>query len=190
MNLICRKLIGAKHFDQGVKQILKDTNQTVPEKFFSPRDDIGHGTHTLATAGGNCVPNISINGNGKGIMMGGASRARVVAYKAGWVLPNGQTGSDSADVIAAFEAAISDGVDVISASIGYTAMEYFEDAIAIGSFHAIMKDIIVVASAGNSGPDSKTLENEAPWMISVGASTTNREFLSDVKLGNGMQFQV
>jgi len=48
---------------------------------------------------------------------------------------------------------LSDGVEVLSLSLGAPkAQDYFEDVIAIGSFHAVASGIVIMASAGNSGP--------------------------------------
>ena len=56
-------------------------------------------------------------------------------------------------ILAGFEAAISDGVDVLSVSLGSDfPVEFHDSSISIGSFHAVSNNIIVVASGGNSGP--------------------------------------
>ncbi|KAH0896374.1 hypothetical protein HID58_045942 [Brassica napus] len=60
-----------------------------------------------------------------------------------------------------------------------------KDPVAIGSFHAIAKGILTVNSAGNNGPETKTLESVAPWILTVAASNTNRAFITKVVLGNG-----
>ncbi|CAH2042133.1 unnamed protein product, partial [Thlaspi arvense] len=87
--------------------------------------------------------------------------------------------------IQAFEDAIADGVDIISISLGgYSAADYFSDPIAIGSFHAMKKGILTSASAGNEGPHRQTISNVAPWLVSVASGTTDRKFLTPVKLGN------
>ncbi|KAF2289000.1 hypothetical protein GH714_023684 [Hevea brasiliensis] len=44
-------------------------------------------------------------------------------------------------------------------------------------------------SAGNSGPDEATVSNLAPWQITVGASTQDREFPSYVTLGNNIIYK-
>lgn len=49
-----------------------------------------------------------------------------------------------------------------------------------------MHGIIVVCSAGNNGPADATAENLAPWYITVGASTMDREFPAYVFLGNNV----
>lgn len=93
-------------------------------------------------------------------------------------------GCFDADILAAFEAAISDGVDVLSVSLGGEATEFFGDSISIGSFHAAANGIVVVSSAGNSGPSPSTVSNVSPWMLTVAASTIDREFSSYITLGD------
>jgi subtilisin family serine protease len=99
-------------------------------------------------------------------------------------------GCYEADILAGFDVAISDGVDVLSVSLGGAIDEYSDDAIAIGSFHAFKKGITVVASAGNSGPGPGSVSNVAPWLITVGASTLDRAFTIYVALGNRKHLKV
>ncbi|CAN1817726.1 Subtilisin-like protease SBT5.3 [Linum perenne] len=167
-----RKLIGARAFNSGTQGA-------------SPRDVNGHGTHTLSTAGGSNVRGANFLGSAKGTGKGGSPRARVAAYK----VCNDNGGCNSADILAGFDAAISDKVDVITVSLGsYVPSAYFRDTIAIGSFHAVRSGIPVVCSAGNSGFDG-SVTNVAPWILTVAASTLDRRFVSNVKLGNGMLFK-
>ncbi|RRT55443.1 hypothetical protein B296_00014669 [Ensete ventricosum] len=115
---------------------------------------------------------------------GGSPNAFVAVYKVCW------SGCQDADILAAFDAAIADGVDVISMSIGGEPVDYAVDSIAIGSFHAVQNGITVVCSSGNSGgqgPGSVT--NVAPWIFTVGASTVDRDFISTLTLGNKKQIQ-
>ncbi|XVF20153.1 hypothetical protein REPUB_Repub11eG0173700 [Reevesia pubescens] len=148
----------------------------------SARDTVGHGTHTASTAAGNNVKGASFFGLAKGTARGGAPSARISAYKA--------CNTDecaSADVLAAFDDAIADGVDIITISIGpASSLEFYQDPIAIGSFHAAEKGIVVVQSAGNSGTSGKqAVGSVAPWILTVAASTTDRLFVDKVVLGNG-----
>ncbi|XP_009126659.1 subtilisin-like protease SBT5.4 isoform X2 [Brassica rapa] len=85
--------------------------------------------------------------------------------------------------------AIGDGVDVISASVGGDAGDYMNDGLSIGSFVAVKNGVTVVCSAGNSGPKPGTVSNVAPWIITVGASSMDREFQAFVELSNGSRFE-
>jgi len=152
----------------------------------SARDNEGHGSHTLSTAGGSVVPGANIFGFGNGTARGGSPKARVATYKACWA-----EGCFDADIFAAFEAAISDGVDVISMSLGSdNPPEFSESAISIGSFHAVAHGITIMASAGNSGPGPGSVSNNEPWTLTVGASTMDRDFFSYVVLGNNKILKV
>lgn len=94
------------------------------------------------------------------------------------------------DILAAFGAAIHDGVDVISVSLGGGSVNYTTDSISVGSFHAMKKGILTVASAGNSGPSLASINNHAPWILTVAASGIDRGFRSTVTLGNGKSLNV
>ncbi|KAH9745461.1 subtilisin-like protease SBT5.3 [Citrus sinensis] len=178
-----RKLIGARYFNQDYAVHKGPLNSS----FYSPRDINGHGTHTLSTAGGNFVAGASVFGFGKGTAKGGSPKARVAAYKVCW---EGLGGCYDCDIIAAFDMAIHDGVDVLSVSLGVKRPTFFGDGIAIGSFHAVQHGIVVVCSAGNTVENvDSTVENVAPWQIVVGASTMDRDFPNYVVLGNNKRFK-
>ncbi|PNX76583.1 subtilisin-like serine protease, partial [Trifolium pratense] len=55
-------------------------------------------------------------------------------------------------------------------------------------FAATQKGVFVSCSAANSGPEYSTLSNEAPWILTVGASTIDRKIVASAKLGNGDEF--
>ena len=93
--------------------------------------------------------------------------------------------------MAAFDDAIADGVDIITVSIGGThPVNFTEDAVAIGSFHAMAKGVLTLQSAGNSGPYLSSTVSLAPWLMSVAASTTDRLFIDKVVLGSGQTLVV
>ncbi|XP_024012425.1 subtilisin-like protease SBT4.8 [Eutrema salsugineum] len=146
------------------------------------RDIDGHGTHTASTAAGNAVAGASFLGIGNGTARGGVPASRIAAYKV-----CSETECSTEAVLSAFDDAIADGVDLISISLGRDdkAPKYEEDTVAIGAFHAMAKGILTVQSAGNNGPNPNTVGSVAPWILTVAASTTNREFITKVVLSNG-----
>ncbi|KAK1264567.1 hypothetical protein QJS04_geneDACA011377 [Acorus gramineus] len=145
---------------------------------------VGHGTHTASTVAGAAVSGVSLYGLARGTARGGVPSARIAVYKVCWSF-----GCDEHDMLAAFDDAIADGVDVISASVGGVAgVDYNYDGIAIGSFHAMRAGILTLASAGNAGPDKGTAANVAPWLVSVAASTIDRRIVTQVEIGNHERF--
>lgn len=150
----------------------------------SARDYDGHGSHTLSTLGGNFVPSANVFGVANGTAKGGSPRARVASYKVCWTPVNGSECFD-ADILEAFDTAMHDGVDVLSLSLGGFPGEYFEDGLSIGAFHAVRKGITVICSAGNDGPTAGSVTNVSPWILTVGASTLDREFQTFVDLRTG-----
>ena len=149
----------------------------------------GHGSHTLSTIGGNFVSGANVFGLGNGTAKGGSPKARVAAYKVCWPLID-DNGCFDADIMAAFDMAIHDGVDVLSLSRGSHALKYFDDGLSVAAFHGVKYGIIVLCPAGNSGPDTKTVSNVAPWILTIAASTIHREFDAGVQLQNGQRFKV
>lgn len=87
--------------------------------------------------------------------------------------------------------AVADGVHVISLSVGASGYlpQYFRDSIALGAFGAARHNVLVSCSAGNSGPGPSTAVNIAPWILTVGASTIDRDFPATVVLGDGRVFR-
>ncbi|XP_070681181.1 subtilisin-like protease SBT4.4 [Malus domestica] len=164
-NFTCNnKLIGARYYIDS-----------------TARDEVGHGTHTASTAAGNPVEPVSFYGLAQGIARGGVPSARIAAYKV-----CGSEGCSVDGILAAFDDAIADGVDIITISIASeTAPPFHEDPIAIGAFHAMEKGILTSNSAGNYGPAERTVSSVAPWILSVAASSTDRRIIDKVVLGNG-----
>jgi hypothetical protein len=119
-------------------------------------------------------------GLAKGKARGGVPAARIAVYKA-----CDSDGCRDHDVLAAFDDAIADGVDLITVSISGYPTAFEKDSISIGSFHAMEKGILTVQSAGNDGPSSSTTGSLAPWLLSAAASNTDHNFVDKVVLGNG-----
>nr|GMD06590.1 subtilisin-like protease SBT5.6 [Ipomoea batatas] len=179
----------ATHCNRGYEAAYGPVNSTFDIR--SARDVNGHGTHTASTAGGRKVGSASaLGGFADGVASGGAPLTRLAIYKVCWQLPlqgiKRSTCRDD-DILAGFDYAIADGVQVISISIGsLPADTYFtKNAIALGALHAMKMNIAVVASAGNDG-DYYTVGNIAPWILTVGASSIDRVFSTPVVLGNNI----
>ena len=177
------KLVGAKFFGLGYEAAHGGEVGETDSR--SPLDTNGHGTHTSSTAAGSAVANAAFFDYGKGTATGMAPRARIATYKACWA-----RGCASSDILKAFDEAIKDGVNVISVSLGAVgqAPPFYSDSTAVGAFSAVRNGIVVSASAGNSGPGEFTAVNVAPWILTVGASTLNRQFPANVVLGSGDTF--
>ncbi|KAK2664716.1 hypothetical protein Ddye_003290 [Dipteronia dyeriana] len=148
-----------------------------------PIDDEGHGTHTSSTAAGNFVEGASVFGQANGTAAGIAPLAHLAMYKV-----CGEAGCAESDILAGMDTAIDDGADVLSLSLGGGSAPFYADSIAMGAFSATQKGIFVSCSAGNEGPSYGTLSNEAPWILTVGASTVDRIFLASAQWnGNGYE---
>lgn len=190
-----RKIIGASAYYKGFEAAIENWNSRDSGKLLelksltddskSPKDTEGHGTHTASTAAGSVVSNASFFNYARGEARGMAIKARIAVYKICWSL-----GCFDSDILAAMDQAIDDGVHVISLSVGASgrAPQYDRDSIAIGAFGAAKHGVLVSCSAGNSGPNPYTAVNIAPWILTVGASTIDREFPAEVILGDGRVF--
>ncbi|KAM1503522.1 hypothetical protein ACFX15_027904 [Malus domestica] len=159
-------------------------NKIIGARFYvgsSARDEIGHGTHTASTVAGTPVKGVSFYGLAHGTATGGVPSARIAEYK---VCGSDECATDK--ILAAFDDAIADGVDIITISIGNSIVVPFDqDPIAIGAFHALEKGILTSQSAGNDGPYMGTISSVAPWILTVAASSTDRHIIDKVVLGNG-----
>ncbi|KAF3442389.1 hypothetical protein FNV43_RR16305 [Rhamnella rubrinervis] len=167
------KLIGARNLQKVAK------NEP-------PFDEEGHGSHTAGTAAGNFVKGANVFGNAYGTAVGVAPHAHLAIYKA----CSAKACAES-DILAAIDVAVEDGVDVLSISLGHVSPRlspFYSDLIAIGAFGATQKGIFVSCAAANSGPHLKTLSNDAPWILTVGASTIDRTIKATARLGNGAEY--
>ncbi len=178
--IVCtNKLIGARESLATYKEVFG----LAPGEFDSARDNDGHGTHTASTAAGNAGVPATIFGQPRGIISGIAPRAYLAAYKG-----LGNQGGFGSDLLAAIDQAVADGVDVINYSIGsVAAADPYSNIDSLGFLDAYRAGVFVAVSAGNSGPDAGTIgaPANAPWVASVAASTTDRQFVSQLTLHAG-----
>ncbi|KAF8020582.1 hypothetical protein BT93_G1117 [Corymbia citriodora subsp. variegata] len=173
-SLCNNKLIGARAFNSSAKK-----NVTMP-----PMDNVGHGTHTASTAAGASVLHANTLGMAEGTAVGMAPYAHLAIYEVCFTFD-----CFEGDIVAGLDAAVADGVDVLSISLGGSSPPFYMDNIAVATFAAIQRGIFVSCSAGNSGPYLGSATNVAPWMLTVGASTIDRNIVSNVKLGNGVEYE-
>lgn len=174
------KLIGARYFVNGF-----GAARIAEDESLSPLDAGGHGTHTASTAAGNHGVTATVDGIERGEISGMAPGAHVAAYKACW---EGITGSGCAtsDTVAAIDAAVGDGVDVINYSIS-GSKDNVLDPVELAFMNAATAGVFVAASSGNSGPTASTTAHAAPWITTVAAST-HAVYEHTLVTGDGQRF--
>jgi len=139
-----------------------------------PQDTNGHGTQVAGIIGA--------DGQLKGI----APKVEIFSYR---VSSDGES-VPSDLIIKAINQAVEDEVDIINISLG---VNMTHNKIDRAVNNAIERGVIVVAAAGNSGPDKSTIGSPAsnPNAITVGATYNNRDssMVSTLQVGE-TQFQV
>ncbi len=142
------------------------------EEDLSARDRIGHGTGAAMAAAG------APNRGPLGAVAGAAPKAWLGSYKIfGSAGVNDTTTTDL--ILKALDDAVGDGMDVVNLSLGDSVAPILEvDLEAQAVARAVESGVIVVVSAGNSGPDQNTIGSPgtAPSAITVGALRNARFF--------------
>ena len=139
----------------------------------SAADPDGHGTHVAGIAAGVRVQSVSPSASISGL----APKAYLGNYR---VVFDGRAFSDA--VMAAIDAAVRDGMDVINLSVGSEPIPPEQDPYARAVQNANAVGVVVVAAAGNSGPAARTVSSPAslPAVLAVGATTNARLFSGTV----------
>jgi hypothetical protein len=166
------KLVGGAYFAAGAQasgfDFLHDS--------LSPRDVSGRGTHAAGVAAGGAGVTAIVGGVAIGTVSGVAPAARIAIYKACYAgLDPSSTADDVcmlSDVLSAVDAAVGDGVDVISNTVergDSASAPDLEDSALRGAAEA---GVFVAVGAGDAGADGPgSARPSAPWYTTVAAST-------------------
>ena len=143
---------------------------------------VTHGSHVAGTIACN-YGTVATLGAGAGAIMqtisGIAPRAWLMNYRVFYYSVSGLSSAFDPELIAALEDAVADGADVVHNSWGGLPLTSIEEDPLVQAYEAAVDaGLVVVFSAGNSGPGQYTIGSPAigPKFISVGASTHNRIF--------------
>ncbi|XP_030952483.1 subtilisin-like protease SBT2.6 [Quercus lobata] len=177
------KIVGAQHF---AKAAIAAGQFNPSIDFASPMDGDGHGSHTAAIAAGNNGIPVRMHGYEFGKASGMAPRARIAVYKALYRIFGGYV----ADVVAAIDQAVYDGVDILSLSVGPNSPPATTKTTYLNPFDAtllsaVKAGVFVAQAAGNGGPFPKTLVSYSPWIVSIAAAIDDRRYKNHLTLGNG-----
>ncbi len=153
----------------------------------SPEDGDGHGSHTASTVAGNAVtatlhaPTTAVTGTISGV----APHANIIAYDVCFNGSGPGGGCPGSALLAAVNQVIADSMILPNgiAAINYSisgGSNPFNDPVELAFLSATSAGIFVSASAGNSGPGAGTVAHLSPWVMTVAASTHNRQ------LANGL----
>jgi subtilisin family serine protease len=148
----------------------------------SPNDSDGHGTHTASTVAGNVYLNATVNGAVFPRISGVAPHANIIAYDVCGYKTAAGTPSASCPgvaILSAIEQATEDQVDVINMSISGGVDPWGDDA-ELAFLAARAAGIVVAVSAGNDGPAVGSVNHVSPWLLSVAATTHNRQLVNTV----------
>jgi subtilisin family serine protease len=135
-----------------------------------------HGTYVAGIAAGNAGTTAIINSKTR-TLSGVAPRAYLGNYKA-LTIPTEEFGlnGNSPEIVAAIEAAVADGMNVINLSLGEPETDPRNDAVAKAVDAASTAGVVVVAAAGNeygeNGKGSVGSPGSAVSAITVAASSS------------------
>lgn len=130
-----------------------------------PYDDNGHGTHVAGDAAGSGLQS-------GGVFRGSAPKANLVGVK----VLSGEGSGKTSDIIKGLDWVLKNkdkmNIRVVNMSLGHDAQKKWQDDPidqAVGKL--IEAGIVVVAAAGNDGPERRTIKapGDHPQVITVGA---------------------
>jgi uncharacterized protein (TIGR03437 family) len=158
---------------------------------YSPRDRDSHGTAVASAAAGAPTVTPGVSSTGAPITIQGmAPKAFLGNYKIAGSPGVAEFGSDQT-LMTAVEDAFTDGMDVITCSLGSNALtDAGTDPVAAAFENAAKGGAVVLAAAGNAGEDAASYPSfntisspsNAPDVISVGATENSHVMMPTVTL--------
>ncbi len=167
-----------------VARVFAPSGLEAETKPFEPENS-GHGTHVAGIAAGN-AGTVADSGS---VVSGVAPKAYLGNYKALTVPTASGVGlnGNSPELVAAIEAAVADGMDVVNLSIGEPEIEPSRDIVALALDAAADAGVIPVVAAGNDfdefGGGSISSPGTAAKAITVASVSTSRSGASGVVSG-------
>src|SRR5437899_1981001 len=149
--------------------------QTAPVDLAPVDPDDDHGTHVAGIAAGDAGTRAL-----GAVLSGVAPHAYIGNYRALTVPTDSGVGKDgnAPEIVAAIEAALADGINVINLSIGEPEIEPTRDVVALALDGAAAAGVVPVVSAGNDfrefGYGSVSSPGNADRAITVAAVSTMR----------------
>ncbi|MFB7138543.1 S8 family serine peptidase [Gottfriedia sp. NPDC056225] len=140
-----------------------------------------HGTHVAGIIGGRGVADSEYK------TVGAAPEADIYSYRVLGPYGSGTT----ANIIAALDKAVADGMDVINMSLGASLNDpLYATSVAVNN--AVLSGVTTVVAAGNSGDQMYTLGSPgaAALALTVGASSTALNMYQFTGLQNGKNYDV
>ncbi|MQL98734.1 hypothetical protein Taro_031449 [Colocasia esculenta] len=159
------------------------TNKLLGAAIFNkPRgEEDAHGTMVASIAAGDFVSgvaDVTFTDYATGIASGASPKSYLSFYNS----------KSTSGFVAAIDRAIADGVNVLCISLSVNIHDYPDNYMAIATLAAVEHGIFVAMAAGNYGPGPGTIRNDAPWLLTVGASTHDRApEMEFVVVDNSMQ---
>lgn len=160
---------GFPQISSEVNRALTNNKVIVARSFdgIDARDEVGHGTAVAMVAAG------VVHDSPRGVISGVAPGAWIGNYR---VNIAGSRSIPTDFAMRGFEAAVDDGMNVINMSFGSNGLTgSVSDILAEQARLAADRGIIVVQSAGNSGPEIMTVDDTSAdsKVLSVGANQPN-----------------
>ncbi|CAA6657140.1 unnamed protein product [Spirodela intermedia] len=168
------KIVGARHFARGAAAA-GEFNAT--SDFASPFDPDGHGAcEQPYCCDRRRKPRRTrhCGGFNYGYASGMAPSARIAVYRALY-----QFGGFMSDVVAAVDKPVFGPLSVPSGPAVYLSI------LDVALLSATKAGVVVVQAVGNGGPSSSSVLSFSPWILSVAASTIDRQYNNAIVLGNG-----